>query len=330
MRMKKDPGLTVSRLLDGKHELDSCCCCCRSPGALLQSHVYLHVDSHRRLPLVPRCAQLVTSCVSLLWLSSLAPRLGKRAFNQASDLTLSLSLSLSPSFLLSLSSLIACPRQSGFTPLHLASSEGHVEIVNLLLRSGALIDSQDELQGNTPLHEAAWKGFRQTAEVLMKHKANPYIKNKSGFSALHLACQQGHNGSARVLLMSRCKPDLKNNYGDTPLHTAARYGHAGVARILISAFCDVSQVNKNGDTALHITAGQCLPLLLLLHCTAAAPLPFPSPLVLLSSRDTFALHASLCVSHLNGLPLPPVFAPPSSLCGFPAAPLRRLPASRGS
>ena len=27
MRMKKDPGLTVSRLLDGKHELDSCCCC---------------------------------------------------------------------------------------------------------------------------------------------------------------------------------------------------------------------------------------------------------------------------------------------------------------
>lgn len=163
-------------------------------------------------------------------------------------------------------------RQSGFTPLHLACSEGHVEIVNLLLRSGALIDSQDELQGNTPLHEATWKGFRQTAEVLMKHKANPYIKNKGGFSALHLACQQGHNGSARVLLMSRCKPDLKNNYGDTPLHTAARYGHAGVARILISAFCDVSQVNKNGDTALHITAG----LFPSASLFPSAPISFPT------------------------------------------------------
>lgn len=130
-----------------------------------------------------------------------------------------------------------------------------MELVKLLLKSGALIDAQDKLQGNTPLHEAAWKGFRQTAEVLMKHKANPHIKNKGGFSALHLACQNGHNGTTRVLLMSKCKPDLKNDYGDTPLHTACRYGHAGVARILISAFCDVNQVNKNGDTALHITAG---------------------------------------------------------------------------
>lgn len=33
-------------------------------------------------------------------------------------------------------------------------------------------------QGNTALHEAAWKGFSQTIEVLMKHKANAYIKNK--------------------------------------------------------------------------------------------------------------------------------------------------------
>lgn len=144
--------------------------------------------------------------------------------------------------------------QLGFTPLHLAASEGNVELVNLLLKSGALVDAQDDLQGNTALHKAAWKGFSQTVKILMKHKANVCIKNKGGFSALHLSCQQGHNESTRVLLLNRCKPDIRNNYGDSPLHTAARYGHAGVARILISAWCDVNPVNKNGDTPLHITA----------------------------------------------------------------------------
>lgn len=116
------------------------------------------------------------------------------------------------------------------------------------------MDAQDDLQGNTALHKAAWKGYSQTVKILMKHKANVCIKNKGGFSALHLACQQGHNESTRVLLLNRCKPDIRNNYGDSPLHTAARYGHAGVARILISAWADVNHVNKNGDTPLHITA----------------------------------------------------------------------------
>jgi len=145
---------------------------------------------------------------------------------------------------------------TGLTPLHVAASQGDVEVIKRLLQSGSVasVDAQDDLQGNTALHEAAWKGYSQTIEVLMKYKANPYIKNKGGFTPLHLACQQGHNESARILLLHKCKPDVKNNYGDTPLHTSCRYGHAGVARILISAFCDVSPVNKNGDSPLHITA----------------------------------------------------------------------------
>ena len=65
--------------------------------------------------------------------------------------------------------------------------------------------------GNTALHEAAWKGFSQTVQILCKWKANAYIKNRGGFAPLHLCCQNGHNETCRVLLLAGCKPDIKNN-----------------------------------------------------------------------------------------------------------------------
>ncbi|XP_068223134.1 uncharacterized protein [Palaemon carinicauda] len=140
----------------------------------------------------------------------------------------------------------------GYTALQRAASEGHLEIVRLLIKQKTNVDHQDDQHGNTALHEAAWKGYSQTAEALVRAKANVYIKNKGGFAPLHLACQNSHNQTSRILLLAGCKPDIKNNYGDTPLHTAARYGHAGVSRILISGKANVNEVNKNNDTALHI------------------------------------------------------------------------------
>ncbi|XP_063881600.1 uncharacterized protein LOC135111821 [Scylla paramamosain] len=142
----------------------------------------------------------------------------------------------------------------GYTALQRASCEGHIDIVRQLIKHSANVDHQDDQHGNTALHEAAWKGYSQTAEALVRAKANVYIKNKGGFAPLHLACQNGHNQTCRILLLAGCKPDIKNNYGDTPLHTAARYGHAGVTRILLSARSHVAEMNKNGDTALHIAA----------------------------------------------------------------------------
>ncbi|UYV83416.1 ANKRD6 [Cordylochernes scorpioides] len=103
------------------------------------------------------------------------------------------------------------PGESGCTALHHAATEGHAEVAALLLEQGAFPDPQDEMHGNTPLHEAAWKGFSTTLEVLCKHRANPYILNKGGFSPLHLACQNGHNQSCRVILLAGCRPDIPNN-----------------------------------------------------------------------------------------------------------------------
>ena len=65
--------------------------------------------------------------------------------------------------------------------------------------------------GNTALHEAAWKGYSRTVELLCKNRSNYYLRNRGGFSALHLCCQNGHNESCRVILRAGCKPNIKNN-----------------------------------------------------------------------------------------------------------------------
>ncbi|KAL7735061.1 hypothetical protein ACLKA6_005148 [Drosophila palustris] len=165
-----------------------------------------------------------------------------------------------------------------WTALHDAVVAGDDRRVQILLSSNADRLVKESGQGNTPLHEAASRGFSRCVKLICappttktQHKDKSRLKarvantiealhngtlsitNNEGLSALHLAAQNGHNQSSRELLMAGADPDVQNKYGDTALHTACRYGHAGVTRILLSALCDPNKTNLNGDTALHIT-----------------------------------------------------------------------------
>jgi hypothetical protein len=64
----------------------------------------------------------------------------------------------------------------GETPLHLAASGGHVEILELLLDEGAHVDAQD-IDGETPLHYAVMAGQVEAVAVLLSHGAIPNIES---------------------------------------------------------------------------------------------------------------------------------------------------------
>lgn len=62
--------------------------------------------------------------------------------------------------------------KDNWTPLHLACSQGHLEVAKLLLKTGNVnIDSLAGEHG-TPLHSAARAGKVKLISYLLLHKAN--------------------------------------------------------------------------------------------------------------------------------------------------------------
>jgi ankyrin repeat protein len=74
----------------------------------------------------------------------------------------------------------------------LAASKGHVDMVRLLLRSGALVNQQDA-RGRTALMEACAAGKTEVVTLLLEEGANAYVIDKSGKDAFQLACHEGHS-----------------------------------------------------------------------------------------------------------------------------------------
>jgi len=89
---------------------------------------------------------------------------------------------------------------SGYTPLHYACREGHIDVVRLLLRYEANINSKTRSGGATPLHRAAFTGQTAVIRLLLSNGAEAGTQDGDGETALHKAVAQGHVESARLLV----------------------------------------------------------------------------------------------------------------------------------
>lgn len=107
-----------------------------------------------------------------------------------------------------------------FTPLHNASSEGRDEIVEILIKSGANIDSLSSAL-RTPLHISCIRGHQHIIELLVNAGANIDAKDKDGSTPTHMLSEGGRLDIIEWFLKK--KPDLeaKNIYGETAVEVAA-------------------------------------------------------------------------------------------------------------
>jgi ankyrin repeat protein len=93
------------------------------------------------------------------------------------------------------------------TPLCLASQQGHVDIVRLLVTAGATVRCEADIDGSqhvTPLHLAVSKGHLQVVKVLVETGADVEsvmsVRGVSGVTPLHLAAEAGFLDIIDVLL----------------------------------------------------------------------------------------------------------------------------------
>ncbi|XP_053313821.1 ankyrin repeat and SAM domain-containing protein 1A isoform X2 [Spea bombifrons] len=169
---------------------------------------------------------------------------------------------------------VNCIDNSGYTPLHHASLNGHKDVVEALLRNEAVTNIADS-KGCFPLHLAAWKGDAQIVRLLIHHgpshaKVNeqnfqemkkygpfhPYVnaKNNDNETALHCAAQYGHTEVVRVLLEELTDPTMRNHKMETPLDLAALYGRLEVVKLLLNAHPNLLSCHTRKHTPLHLAA----------------------------------------------------------------------------
>lgn len=88
------------------------------------------------------------------------------------------------------------------TPLILASRNGHLDIVKILLQKNAR-DSQN-ITGSTPLIEAAKRNRCAILALLLDYGCDPFRQNSNGKTALELATERKHVKALRLIEARTC------------------------------------------------------------------------------------------------------------------------------
>ena len=159
--------------------------------------------------------------------------------------------------------------------LHFNTYLGHVELVELLIRYGADVDSRHNSW--TPLHSAALQGRLDIVKLLLKSGADRDIQNQNDKTPLDLAFDNGKFEVANFLSRSVTSPDgmldpsvspqsqhpnvlpwqheeieaFKNQYS---LFTAAENGRIDVVRSLLELGADVDEMDSLRQTALAVAS----------------------------------------------------------------------------
>ena len=140
------------------------------------------------------------------------------------------------------------------TELHKAVATRDLAAVRSILSQPAssnlgTVDAQN-IEGTTPVHEAAKRGYSDVLSVLLQQRPDLTLRDAKGATALHLAARSGHVEAVR-LLVEKGGADVQERNATTgwvALHEAAFRGHVDVCMALIQLNAPLRPRTPDEDT----------------------------------------------------------------------------------
>lgn len=135
------------------------------------------------------------------------------------------------------------------TPLIKAVQNDDIEIINLLIDLGAIINLECARDPELiPLHIAVKSKNKEVAKILLEKGARVNKRDVYGSTALHLAAQNNDLHMIELLLKNGAKPNKLAQHDCTALHIAAKYGFFKLYHLLIEYGADDSLLDEENKT----------------------------------------------------------------------------------
>jgi hypothetical protein len=139
----------------------------------------------------------------------------------------------------------------GKSPLYTALSGNHLKVMRLLLERGANVDAPDGALG-TLLHDSSCMGQVEVVQQLLLHKANLNARGFQQSTPLYFASLFGRTKIVQLLLEHGAEVGAQPWVQHIPLFVAVHGGYVEMARLLIDHRADVHFRDHCGWTLLQV------------------------------------------------------------------------------
>jgi ankyrin repeat protein len=144
----------------------------------------------------------------------------------------------------------------GMTPLCVAVTRGHADMVEFLLKNGAdpnvRFRYRNDSSEHTPLTAAVYNNDKPNAriiEALLVHKADTRASNYLGLPPLHLSVHKANKVAVELLLKHGADVEIRDREGNTPLCLMS--GGKEIIQLLLDHKANPNAQNNAGNTPLH-------------------------------------------------------------------------------